>query len=50
MLQGLALFVHVANKNRLEYDSFKQILFPENIKQMKLEHLVQACNCTLISL
>lgn len=44
MLQGLGLFVHVANKNHLEYDSFKQILFPENTNQTKLEHLVQACN------
>lgn len=44
MLQGLGHSVHVANKNHLEYDSFKQILFPENTNQMKLEHLVQACN------
>jgi len=44
MLQGLGLFLHVAIKKHLEYDSFKQILFPENTNQMKLEHLVQACN------
>lgn len=44
MLQGLGLFVRVAIKNHLEYDFFKQILFPENTNQMKLEHWVQACN------